>query len=252
MRVRVQPYKAASKGARELSRALGVKRVLVTRTTFRPRRGDKVINWGAAKQLFSDDHYINLPCAVALAQDKLTTYAILKDAGVPIPEYTQEMRVAYDWLEEGRTVVARKLLRATKGRGIVLVEPLHSDLLPTAPLYTVYEKKRDEYRIHVAGGRVIDVQHKRRERTFEGRNNQIRNRANGWVFCRHDIAAPPECVLRAAIDAVHALGLSFGAADIGYNMHYDKACVYEVNTAPGLEGTTLQRYTDYFKEMLQL
>jgi hypothetical protein len=93
----------------------------------------------------------------------------------------------------------------------------------------------------VFDGRAIDVQQKRRRREDDDVNYQIRNADNGWVYCRGGVVAP-QCVVDAAISAVAALGLDFGAADVGYNMHYNLATVYEVNTAPGLEGHTLDVY----------
>ncbi|GAG47489.1 unnamed protein product, partial [marine sediment metagenome] len=75
---------------------------------------------------------------------------------------------------------------------------------------------------------------------------QIRNTDNGWVYCRGGVDAP-EAVITAAVRAVDCLGLDFGAVDIGYNEHYDRCAVFEVNTAPGLEGTTLDKYFEAFR-----
>ena len=140
-------------------------------------------------------------------------------------------------------MVVRKLLRASKGRGIILAGREETVPIVPAPLYTKYVKKQDEYRVHVVRGVIIDVQHKRKrkERNNEDVDYQIRNCRNGWVFCRGGVDAP-ECVRSASIAAVTALGLDFGGVDVGYNAHHGTACVYEVNTAPGIEGTTLQKY----------
>lgn len=112
-----------------------------------------------------------------------------------------------------------------------------------APLYTQYVKKADEYRIHVFDGQVIDIQQKRKRQEVpnEEVDYQIRNLAGGWVFCRDNIDCPSVCST-LAIDAVSALGLTFGAVDIGFNRNEGVGYVYEVNTAPGLEGSTLDSY----------
>jgi glutathione synthase/RimK-type ligase-like ATP-grasp enzyme len=112
-----------------------------------------------------------------------------------------------------------------------------------APLYTKYIKKADEYRVHVFDGEVIDVQQKRKRQEVENEDvdYQIRNSTGGWVFCRAEVDIPDIC-LSMARRAVSALGLTFGAVDIGYNRREDMAYVFEVNTAPGLEGTTLDTY----------
>ncbi len=115
--------------------------------------------------------------------------------------------------------------------------------LVNAPMYTKYVKKADEYRVHVFDGEVIDIQQKRRRQELSRHevDFQIRNTDSGWVFCRDDVDCP-DGVRSTAVSAVSALRLDFGAVDIGYNRHQGAATVYEVNTAPGLEGTTLEKY----------
>lgn len=127
----------------------------------------------------------------------------------------------------------------------------YTDSICSAPLYTRYVKKADEYRLHVFDGRVIDIQQKRKRKDIpnEEIDYQIRNTASGWVYCRDDVDCPSSCS-DIAIRAVAALGLDFGAVDIGYNRHTETPCVYEVNTAPGLEGTTLTRYQEALERRL--
>jgi glutathione synthase/RimK-type ligase-like ATP-grasp enzyme len=120
-------------------------------------------------------------------------------------------------------------------------------------LYVQYKKKRDEYRVHMFRGGVIDVTQKRavnQEDRTETFNRQIRNHGNGWVFCREDVD-PPDAVWGQAYSAVRALGLEFGAVDVIWNDHYQTAYVLEVNTAPGLEGTTLERYVEAIRSIMQ-
>lgn len=248
MRIKMQTYIRGSASARALSRALGIKRLNFIRTNFVPNNNDAIINWGSTEQRFPDDYYFNPPANVALATNKATALAALQQAGVPVPEFTNDPAIATEWLVGGDKVVARTMLRASGGRGIVLVGP--DDQLPPAPLYTKYVKKKHEYRIHVFCGGIIAVQQKRRQRDAERLDNQIRNHVNGWVFCRKDVVPPDNAVKLAAKSAVDALGLDFGAVDIGWNEYRGEPCVYEVNTAPGLEGSTLDDYVKAFKNVL--
>ena len=49
-----------------------------------------------------------------------------------------------------------------------------------------------------------------------------------------------------------AVGLKIGAVDIIWNELENKCYVLEINTAPGLEGTTLVKYTEaILKEITQ-
>lgn len=206
-----------------------------------------IINWGSSERLFQGQ-YINDPDRVAVASNKLLCARVWGETTLPVPDYTEDREQALEWLTEGHSVLARTLLRANSGRGLVLVHP--GNELPNAPLYTRYVKKADEYRVHVFKGQVIDVQQKRKRQEVpnEEVNYQIRNSSNGWVYCRSDVQ-PADAVLLASVEAVDVLGLDFGAVDIGWNRHNEQACLYEVNTAPGLEGSTLDSYYDKLTEV---
>ena len=163
---------------------------------------------------------------------------------VACPEWTTSRAVAEEWISKGSIVVCRTLLQGHSGRGIVLAQSGGTLMVP-APLYVRYKKKRSEYRIHVFRGAVIDVAEKRRmrrERRPESYDGYIRNHANGWIFARDGVTLPADAG-PLAVRACMALGLDFGACDIIYNEHDNKSYCLEVNTAPGLEGTTLERYT---------
>jgi glutathione synthase/RimK-type ligase-like ATP-grasp enzyme len=114
-------------------------------------------------------------------------------------------------------------------------------------LYVEYIKKKEEYRVHVAFGHIIDVQRKGRNRDVpdEDVNWQVRNHGNGFIYMRGGVDIP-DCCRSLALAAVESLGLDFGAVDVIWNEHEDRWYVLEVNTAPGLSGTTLEKYADAF------
>ena len=190
--------------------------------------------WGRNEQLV-----INEPYLVARACNKLSSFQAFSLGEVAHPEWTTNKGVANDYLAGGETIVVRQTLTGHGGDGIIIVET--GDTLPDAPLYTKYFKKKHEYRVHVFDGKIIDFQEKKREKGNEEINGQVRNHDNGWVFCREGIVLP-DVVAIEAIKAVGALGLTFGAVDVGYNLHYNRPCVFEVNTAPGLTDTTAKVY----------
>ena len=152
---------------------------------------------------------------------------------------------------DSKTVFARTLINSTNGRGIV--EFNVEDVVPIAPLYTAYVPKKAEYRFHVIGERVIDVQEKRKKREFDGdeRNTRVRNLHNGYVYCR-DGVNPPDGAADLAINAVKAVGYKYGAVDLIYNEKRNQCYVLEVNSRPGLMGTTLDRYADALIDMYNL
>lgn len=167
---------------------------------------------------------------------------------VTVP-YTTTQNRAIEWLSQGHTVCARQKLNASGGEGLVLFD--HTDKFVEAPLWTLYVKKKEEYRIHVMNGEIISQQRKALKNGFEGEgDHRIRNLANGYIFARNDIEVP-QMVLDQSKLCVSKLGLDFGAVDILWNEKKQQSFILEVNTAPGLEGSTINDYAEGFKRYLQ-
>ena len=66
------------------------------------------------------------------------------------------------------------------------------------------------------------------------------------MFCRGGVELPDN-VRQGAVDGVVALGLDFGAVDICLTQD-DTYCVFEINTAPGLQGSSITRYVEAIYE----
>ena len=258
---RILPYKMGSKGATLLAEGLRVAgekcfRVFPNKA-YIPRAAHTIINWGSGDAPNWDvegaRRILNHPYYVRGASNKLTAFQALEAAGVSIPEFTDNWATADDWMQqEGYKIVVRHKLHGHSGDGIELCSHNNGvQDLPNAPLYVKYIKKQDEYRVHVFNNTVIDIQMKRKKREVENEeiDYQVRNHASGWVYCRDNLN-PPESIRSDAISAVVALGLDFGAVDIIYNKHQDKSYVLECNTAPGLSGTTLEKYVQAFKNVI--
>lgn len=256
----IYPYKinsiSAKLLAKELSTRLG-KRVKRVRPDGNYRKvvrdNERVINFGSSIVPDWIDgipyEVVNTPEYVNEATNKVLALSKFNATEVPTLSWTILKHQAEQWLIEGKTVVCRHLLRSSGGKGITL----HNEgPLPDAPLYTQYKKKRKEFRVHVFGDNVIEVVEKRKRNGFNRSDAfalAIRNHTNGWVFCRENIQEPPE-LRSVAILAVKALGLDFGAVDILWNEKENKCYVLEVNTAPGIEGTTVKKYCDAIMEIL--
>lgn len=250
MTTKIVPYKMGSASAIALSEALKVKRV--NREAGKNVDASLVINWGCSSidRLFhwKDDvvNVLNYPEDIANASCKLSTLSILKDKGVVTPDWTESKEEAIKWLAEGFAVVCRTLLNGHSGQGIVIAEK--ADQVVDAPLYTKYVMKKHEYRIHVFNGKVIFQQRKARKKEVEDANVnwKVRNLAGGFIYANQGVDAPDDCK-QLAIDAVAALELHFGAVDIIWNEKKDKYYVLEINTAPGLTGSTLDAYVEAFR-----
>ena len=247
-RVRVLPYKSYSKSAKALARALPCKRLIVdpARSRFKRRQRDVVINWGNSTQA----HRATLnacPEALRVATNKLDFFLQFEHKDY-VPSFWTNQE---DIPDEAFPVVCRTTLTGHSGNGIVLSK-CRDDLVP-APLYVKYVPKTEEYRIHV--GRLTDgstttiaMQQKKRRLNHDQPNWQIRNYGNGFTYAREGVD-PPARVLDVAHDCLLHCGLDFGAVDVGYHEKYG-VFVYEINTAPGLEGSTLDDYVRYFEEVI--
>lgn len=236
-----------SLSAKYLALRLGGKRVRLN-GRFRPRLRHFVINWGNHIVPRWWTHGLNPPPIVAHSSNKLLALQTLQAAGISIPEFTTDRAVAQRWIREGKVVVGRRVLNGSKGIGCIVWDD-ETDQATPCPLYTKHLRHRREFRIHVFRGRIIDQIEKLKRRGFENRNSWIRNYNNGYVFARGGVQIP-EAVRMEAIRACQALNLDFGAVDVAYREKEQKAFVFEVNTAPGLEGTTIQRYADAIRQEL--
>lgn len=174
--------------------------------------------------------------------DKIQQFRLFREHGVSAPAFSTDYNRVKEDIPNGKQIVCRALTNSSEGRGITIAE--REGELPRVPLYTEYIPKKKEFRVHVFDNQVIDVAEKRKRRGENpDRNTQIRNTANGYVFCRDGLVEPGD--LRTnALAAVAALGRSQGAVDLVYNEKQNKSFVLEVNSRPGMEGTTCQRYAE--------
>jgi glutathione synthase/RimK-type ligase-like ATP-grasp enzyme len=242
----IYPYNPNSESAKKLSEGLGIKRA---KHIGKLLTTDILINWGASNiERAVAGNILNASGSVANATNKLSTFKILKGK-VAIPEFTESQEEANKWLEEGSVVVARTKLTGHSGEGIVIVDPDdEKGKLPNAKLYTKYIPKTEEYRLHVGNGDVFFTQRKARDKDVpdDKVNWKVRNHGNGFIFAHKGVVVSGKAATMAK-KALVALELDFGAVDIIYNKTKDKFYVLEVNTACGLEGTTLEKYVELFK-----
>lgn len=181
--------------------------------------------------------------------DKIQQFTRFNTNGISAPRFALSSNDARQI--ESKTLFARTIVNGTNGRGIVEFERT-DEVYPRAPLYTEYIPKKAEYRFHVFNGEVIDVQQKKKKREFErDRDTRIRNLNNGYIYCRDNVT-PPDGSAELAVQAVAALGYRYGAVDLIYNEKRNMCYVLEVNSRPGLMGTTLDKYVSAIGRSLNL
>lgn len=274
----IVPYRANSQAARALSRNIGIDRIeipsLIRDLTRRNRQTYALINYGkwvgidnmreievAATSRQHTVHWFNHPAHISSVSNKLKFFNAVEEYydergleySAIIPEFwtESEQNLVLEELQNDVTIVARTSLSDHSGRGIVLMQS-ENDFVQ-AELYTRYIPKMYEFRVHLCRDSVPDVQRKvgLRDGVLDWK---IRSHVNGFVYSRDAVSDVPGDVITrveiAARQVFDIFSLDFGAVDVIYNNRTSTAYVLEINTAPGLEGTTLANYSENFLQWL--
>lgn len=252
-RFRLFPYRNGSRSARALREALpNCMEIKREGSRYRPRADDVIINWGASDMPeYPQGRVLNLSSSLLPATNKLHFFRKTREEGIAnyVPDWWERME---DIPDDAFPVVCRTVLTGHSGAGIVIAA--NRQELVRAPLYTRYVKKSEEYRLHIGLDcndenipYVFSQQKKVRRHDVDNPNWQVRNHHNGFVYARNGLETPVP-VVTAALAVFSCFDLDFGAVDVIYNRHYDRAYVLEINTAPGLEGESVEHYRQYFEE----
>jgi len=230
------------------------------RTQTAPPRNSLLINWGNREPAYSQEglRVINPLPLVDKVACKLRFFRHV-GASTYVPLWTTDLHKVEEWLKD-HVVVVRKKTAASGGEGIEIIEGRNT-LIPVAPLYTVYQKKTAEYRLHMFKDVNTNewqpriVQRKLAIKDENGNHKvtdwRVRNHTNGFIFNKQPIEETSKRVIDCGIGFMkeHFNDLHFLALDIIDHSPTKTTLVLEGNSAPGLEGTTLDTYVEYFKEV---
>lgn len=239
-------------GGIALIRALKGKRIKAEGSRFRPKRNRIVINWGST-HVTPHWKVVNSPDAIEKCANKHMFFISMNHLNKFLPPFTSDIRTAKEWIKNGKMAVGRAVLNGHSGQGIRLNDGKNFlDNLEGCPLYTQYIPKDEEYRVHClkepAGPYAFYVQKKVKRKDFAGKVKQtVRNHENGYTY-QHNNVALPIPVSQAVCEIFAASGLDFGAVDVIYCKATNKAYVLEINTAPGLEGHSVEVYAAAFQK----
>jgi len=152
-----------------------------------------------------------------------------------------------------------------------------------ADYFQAYIDIKTEYRLHVFDGKIIYAVEKvenptesgwinqRKEKVLEHANKNevnldnatvdyvlgqlvkeavlpdqiVRSNKRGWKFSGINTNTIPDSLKNAAIKAVEIMGLDFGAVDCALDMS-DHPFIIEINSGPGLQRTSLEKYIAAF------
>lgn len=249
----IHPWNKFSKSARAIRQGLKSEGIRATMSWLRnPKKNEVILNWGDTSSDFLNEwpEVLNKPRVICLLTNKLRFFRHCVTGTVP---WTTDKTTAAKW-DQG---YARQKLEGSSGEGIqVWHEGTSPDKLPDARLYTKRVFGVAEYRVHVgrrAGSMefyILDTQRKvfqKSDTNPEPVSWAVRSHANGFVFVRN--SPPPEHVLSFVLGFVARCfpDLHFVALDVIIDKK-GQTFVLEGNTAPGLEGQTVDTYVNFFKE----
>lgn len=260
MKLFLSPWRSAT--PRALSKHLGSR--LRRLDTVDRLKAQTIINWGCSSLHGCEGvRVLNKPSHVGTAANKKSALMWLTSKQVATLEWTINREIALDWNKK-HSVVAHSDVHGHSGSGLVRLEPGTTlDKFPYFELYTKYFQKDTEVRVlcirHGATYETMFLEKKRikpeRYADFglEGKPDWfIRTYDNGWIFSREADPIPGTTELAKA--TMLALGLDFGAVDILCKKKSDGtwgSLVGEVNTAPGLEGQTLEFFKDGLTRLIK-
>lgn len=213
-----------------------------------------IIRWGSQQALPSGcrpTRTLNTATSLSTASDKLFALQKLRESGVTVPTFavSSEMSQGNPALTDLRSisgVILGRSRRGTKGRDIRVFTSGETPY--GCEFYTAYIPNVREYRVHVFQGEVIRVQGKYLDFPEQHTNPHIKNHGQGFRFRTPEYSLN-RSRLDAAVSAVEALGLDFGAVDL-LKGEDGQTYVLEVNTAPACSPLTARAYIERFAEWL--
>lgn len=232
-------HRAARVSAPRLAAWMGI--TPITRTTEdRPRA---VIRFGTSRGMRFRPSLttINPRTSLGAYSTRGQQLTLLHQAGVLVPSFTTTPELLP--LDRGQGILARDYpegRQPTQGRGITVYanEDQRRRRGRQHDLYMSLIAKDRQFRVHVIGGRtrVREVVPDQPGLTEQA----VWNLGRGFTY-QLPRGAPSPRVVPAAVQAVSALRLDFGAVDV-ITTRDGIAYVLEVNTAPGLADPTLEWY----------
>ena len=279
---------------KRLAEALGAKHGK-TKPTAKAGQSMIVVGWGCKTKepvILRQHTVLNHPDSIRINRNKLETLRILKGAGVPVADFIEKNGIIAA-LDDARSAINIPTVGRTKfhqgGKGFwacLTKTQVQKAIADGAEYFQSYLDIKDEYRLHVFGGEVINMQKKVERNNMaaaykeqhgsrianvaekagvkldkktadyilenigkrqERPDQIIKSNTRGWKFSQ--VKTVKKEMIEAAVNAVKAIGLDFGAVDCCLTAD-GNPFIIEVNTGPGLQGSSFDAYVAAFKKRI--
>lgn len=206
---------------------------------------DVILRWGSTESFSRLQGRLELNSleAVTNASNKYLMMKKLVEANIPTAQIVFNPYENANNLDEYKDENRCFFIRGANQNIRYDDEVTSTDLYISKPI----EDKRREYRVHVFNGEVIAIYEKvpREENTkiFKSHNCDFRLRDI-------EVVRLSKADLQVCINAVNSLGLLFGGVDLMRDKNQN-VFVSEVNSAPALNGTNINRYVDKITDYIQ-
>lgn len=205
------------------------------------------IRYGNSSNPLSIDTPYNSPDSIRTCSNSIKFSNFCREYGFNSPIYTRledmdRSEIEYPFL------VRRKYHKS--GADIVFIQDeggLHQfiDERGSDGFYHVpFIKTSYEIRVHVINNRVVRLFRKQKD----GEDNYIRSTKFGWSYSLRTTKYTKAKEL--AVNLATALDIYFVAFDMAWNKYKREYVVWEANSAPGLNNTTLDVYADLLREVI--
>lgn len=201
---------------------------------------DKVVRWGVSKGLgYTPVKVLNKMNAVKKAINKYTAINTFIENGVRTSPLSKIVPCV------GRS------FKHTQGQNFWLCweeSQIETASAEGSEYFIEYIPVKQEYRVHVIGGKAVFVQKKYKQDRMSTAFMGIQGFQDYWCYEMYSLGVISTDAVNTAVNAVKALGLDFGGVDLLISMKDGRAYVAEVNTGPCLPNAdTRKPYIDYFK-----
>lgn len=209
------------------------------------------IRYGNSSKVSVKETDFNSPEFIRKVSFKKNFSEFLKEMGILSPLFSKGKPKDDDF-----PLLIRETLSSSGGKGIHLVNNRaeFEKVWKGHFWWTKFIPTEFELRLHILGGNIVKVFKKVREEGLEEEKFPIRNNNRGYHFSIRELDKYPKLqeLIKPISEPLLNIGGKFYSLDVGWSKEQKKYCVFEANSASGLNEYTAHDYAEYIYQNLIL